>query len=146
MTIFLMLSLNNNSLASVFLIYLLPLILFTTPSCSILLHHLPGFGISSLSLQWFTSYHSSRTSAIAIPSHILPHPLLPTKFPKASFLAQFFSIFIPLLLALSSVHLLALISYRLTIHNSSNSLFPKFLVCHKQPLVHYYTHLILDGF
>ena len=49
-----------------------------------------------------------------IPKHSSPSPLLHAEFLKAPFSAQFFSIFIPLLLALSSVLLLSLTSYMLT--------------------------------
>ena len=51
---------------------------FDTLDHSILLHRLfTWFGISSVSLQWFTSYLSSRTSTVGIPPHILLHPLSP---------------------------------------------------------------------
>ena len=53
------------------------------------------------------------------------HPLSPAEFHKAPFSAQFFSIFISLVLALSSVFLLSLTSYMLTTHNSSYLLFLK---------------------
>ena len=44
---------------------------FDTLDHSILLHRLSTwFGISELPLQWFTSYLSSRTSAVSIPSHL----------------------------------------------------------------------------
>ena len=120
---------------------------FDTLDHSILLYHLSTwFGISSVSLQWFTSYISFRTYTVGIHPHSFLHPLLPVEFHKAPFSAQFFSIFMPLLLALSSVLLLSLTSYMLMTHNSSYLLFLKCLVCHKQPSVQYHSHLILDVF
>ena len=74
MTIFLMPSPCNKSPAFIFSIHQLPLILSTTPSyCMPRLS--TWFGISSVSLQWFTSYFSSRTSAVAI------HPYTSPSFP-----------------------------------------------------------------
>ena len=97
---------------------------FDTLDYSNLLHRLSTwFGIFSVSLQWLTSYISSRTSTAGILHTVPLHPLLPEEFHKAPFSAQFFSIFIPLLLALSSVLLLYLTSYMLMTHNSSYLLF-----------------------
>ena len=110
----------NKSLAFVFLIYQLPLILSTTPSYSNVFS--PGFGISSVSLQLFTSYLSSRTSTVGIPPYSSPSSPLTCGVPQAPFSAQFCSIFISLLLALSSV-LLSLTFYMLMTHNSSYLLF-----------------------
>ena len=126
MTIFVMLSLSNKSLVSVFLIYAPPLILSITlhlaPSFFYLFRHFLSFTI----MVHFISLIICRNHPLRT---FLPHPLLPAEFPKAPFSAQFFSIFIPLLLALSSVLLLSLTSYMLMIHNSSYPLFLKFLVC-----------------
>ena len=95
---------------------------FDTLDHSILLHRLSTwFVISSVSLQWFTSYLSSRTSTVGIPTplHTVPlHPLLPAEFHKASSSAQFFSIFILLFVALLIVILLSLTSYMLMTHIS----------------------------
>ena len=130
MTIFLTLSLSNKSLASVFLIYLPPLLLSTTPSCSIVFLSGSAFPLSlSLSLSLYTgSLH------ISYPAHPYPYP---TPFSFIHSYAQFFSIFIPPLLALSSVLLLYFTSYMLKIHNCSYPLFLKFLICHKQPSIHH---------
>ena len=99
MTIFLMPSLCNKSPA--FCILNLSAA-FDTLDHSILLHRLSTwFHISSVSLQWFTSYLLSRTSTVGIPPHSSLHPLLPAEFQKAPFSVQFFSILTPLLLALS---------------------------------------------
>ena len=82
---------------------------FDTLDHSILLHRLSTwFGISSVSLQWFTSYLSSRTSTVGIPLHSSPSSPLTCGVPQGSVLAQFFSIFIRLLFALLSVLLLSL--------------------------------------
>ena len=82
MTIFLMPSPCNKSPAFVFLIYQLPLILH-----SILLHRLSTwFGISSVSLQWFTSYLSSRTFTVGIPPHSSPSSPFTYRVPKGSVL------------------------------------------------------------
>ena len=68
---------------------------FDTHDHFILLHRLSTcFGISSVSLQWFTSYLSSRTSTVGIPPHNSPSFLSPAEFHKAPFSAQFYSIFI----------------------------------------------------
>ena len=123
MTIFLMPSLCNKSPAFVFLIYLLPLILSITPSYSIVFP--PGLA--------FPLFHYNGSLLISHPAHLLQgslhtvplHHILPAEFLKAPFSAQFFSIFIPLLLALSSVLLLSLISYMLMTPNSSYLLFLK---------------------
>ena len=123
MTIFLMLSPCNKSPAFVFLIYQLPLILLTTPSYSIVFP--PGLA--------FSLFHDNGSLHISHPAHLLRgslhtvfrHPLLPAKFHKAPFSAQFFSIFIPLIFALSSVLLLSLTSYMLMTPNSSYLLFLK---------------------
>ena len=86
MTIFLMPSLCNKSLASVFLIYLLPLILSTTSSYSKSLS--TWFYVSSVSLKWFTSYISSRTSTVGIPPHISPSSPLTCGVPQGSVLGS----------------------------------------------------------
>ena len=99
---------------------------FDTLDHAILLHRLSTwFGISSVSLQWFTSYLSSGTSTVGSLYAVPLYPLLPAEFPKAPFSAEFFSNFIRLLLALSSVILLSLTSYMLSTHNSSYHLFLK---------------------
>ena len=111
----------NKYLASVFLIYLLPLILSTTPSYFIVF--LPGSA--------FPLFHCNSSLHISHPAYLpkrslhtlLLHSLLPAEFPKAPFSAQFFSICIPLLSALSSVLRLSLTSYMLMIHSSSYPLF-----------------------
>ena len=65
---------------------------FDTIDHSILLHRLSTwFGISSVSLQWFTSYLSSRTSTVGSLHTVPLYPLLSAEFHKASFSAQFFS-------------------------------------------------------
>ena len=54
---------------------------------SILLHRLSTwFGISSVSLQCFTSYLSSRTSTVGIPSHSFPSSPLTFEVPQGSVL------------------------------------------------------------
>ena len=70
---------------------------FDTLDHSILYHRLSTwFGISSVSLQWLTSYLSSRISRdVGIPPHSFPSSHLTCAVPKALFSAQFFSIFIP---------------------------------------------------
>ena len=99
MTIFLMPFLCNKSPAFVFLIYLLPLIRSTTPSYSIVF--LPGFAIPL--------FHYNGSHLICHPAHLLRdsstqfHFITSAKFPKAPFSAHLFSIFIPLLLALSLI-------------------------------------------
>ena len=99
---------------------------FDTLDHSILLHRLSTwFGISSVSLQWFTSYLSSRTSTVGIAPHSSPSSPLTYGVPQGIILGPVLSIFIPLLLALSSVLLLSLTSYMLTTPNSSYHLFLK---------------------
>ena len=113
----------NKSPALVFLIYQLPLILSTTPTYSIVFP--PGSA--------FPLFHYNGSLHISHSAHLLYgslytvplHPLLPAKFHKAPFSAKFFSIFIPLLFALSSVLLLSLTSYMLMTHNSSYLFVPK---------------------
>ena len=121
MTIFLMPSPCNKSPASVFLIYLLPLILSTTPSYSIVI-------LSGLA---FPLFHYNFSPHISHPAYLpkrslhtlLLYSLLPAEFPKGLLSAQFFSIFIPLFSALLSVSRLYLTSYMLMIHSSSCHLF-----------------------
>ena len=68
---------------------------FHTLDHSILLHRLSTwFGISSVPLQWFTSYLSSRTSTVGIPPHI--SPLSPRSSPRLRSRPSSFSIFTPL--------------------------------------------------
>ena len=74
----------NKSSAFVFLIYQLTLILSTTPSYSIVFS--TWFGISSVSLQWFTSYLSFRTSTVAIPPRSSPPSRLTCRVPQGSVL------------------------------------------------------------
>ena len=94
---------------------------------SILLHRLSTwFGISSVSLQWFASYFSSRTSTVGIPPHSSPSsPLSYLRSSKGSVLA-------PVLFNLYTTPLSSLISafsishlHTLTTHNSSYPLFLK---------------------
>ena len=60
---------------------------FDTLDHSILLHRLFSyFGLSSLSLQWFTSYLSSRTSAVSSPPHLYPSSSLTCGVPQGSVL------------------------------------------------------------
>ena len=60
---------------------------FDTIDHSILLHRLSiWFGISSVSLQWFTSYLSSRTSTVGIPPHSSPWSPLTCGVPQGSVL------------------------------------------------------------
>ena len=99
---------------------------FDTLDHAILLHHLSTwFDISFVSLQWVTSYLSSRTSTIGIPPHSFPSSPLTCGVPQGSVLSPVLFIFIPLILALSSVLLLSLTSYMLMTHNSSYLLFIK---------------------
>ena len=133
----------NKSPAFIFLIYQLPLILSTTSSYSIAFSHGSAFPL----------FHYNGSLHISHPAHLLYlhtvplHPLLPAEFHKAPFSAQFFSIFIPLFLALSSVLLLSLTSYMLMTPNFSYLLFLKISrLPHKQPVVHYQSYLILDVF
>ena len=73
MTIFLMPSLCNKSLG------------FDILDHFILFHRLSTwFGISSVSLQWFTSYLSSRTSTVGIPPHSSPSSPLTCGVPQDS--------------------------------------------------------------
>ena len=116
MTIFPTPSISIKSLAFAFLIYLPPLTPLTTPSCFIVYLH----GLA------FPLFHYNGSLHIFDPAHLpypslhtfLLHPLSPVELPNAPFSIQYFSIFIPLLLALLSV-LLSLTSYMLSIHNSS---------------------------
>ena len=60
---------------------------FDTFDHSILLHRLSTwFGISSVSLQWLTSYLSSRTSTVGIPPHSSPSFPLTCGVPQGSVL------------------------------------------------------------
>ena len=123
MNIFLMSSPCNKYSAFVCLIYQLLLILSTTPSYFIIFP--PGLA--------FTLFHYNSSLHISHPAHqlqgylhtVLLHSLLPVEFHKAPFSAQFLSIFIPLLLALSPVLFLSLTFYLLMTHNSSFLLFLK---------------------
>ena len=94
-------SLTNKYIAFVFLIFLLPSI----PLITIILYRLSmWFHKSFLSLQWFTSYLSFRSSAVAIQTHLsLPHFITPVASHKALFSSQFFSISTLPLAILSSV-------------------------------------------
>ena len=121
MTIFLMPSLCNKYPAFVFLIYQLHLILSTTPSYSIVFP--PGSAFSLFHYNGSLHITNPRTSTVRITPHSSLHPLLPAEFHNSPFLAQFFSIFIPLLFALSSVLLLSLTSCMPMTHNSSYLLF-----------------------
>ena len=77
---------------------------FDTLDHSILLHHLfTWFGISSVSLQWFTSYLSSRTSTVGIPPHSSPSSPLSCGVPQSSVLG-------PVLSNLYTTHLSSLSS------------------------------------
>ena len=79
-------SMKQVSAAFVFLIYQLP---FDTLDHSILLHRLSTwFGISSVSLQWFTSYLSSGTPTVGIPPHSSPSSPLTCGVPQGSVLGQ----------------------------------------------------------
>ena len=61
---------------------------FNTLDHSILLHRLPTwFGIACVSLQWFTSYMSSRTSTVGIPPHSSPSSHLNCRVPQGSVLS-----------------------------------------------------------
>ena len=60
---------------------------FDTLEHSILLHRLSTwFGIFSVSLQWFTSYLTSRTSTVGIPPHSSPSSPLTCGVPQGSVL------------------------------------------------------------
>ena len=60
---------------------------FDTLDHSILLHRLSTwFGIFSVSLQWFTSYLSPRTSTLGIPPHSSPSSHLTCGVPQGSVL------------------------------------------------------------
>ena len=60
---------------------------FDTLDHSILLHRLTTwFGISSVSLKWFTSYLSSRTSTVGISPHSSPSSPLTCGVPQGSVL------------------------------------------------------------
>ena len=73
---------------------------FDTHDHSILLHRLfTWFDISSVSLQRFSSYLSSRTSTVGIPPQFPSSPLT-CGVPQGSVLDQFLSVCIPLLLAI----------------------------------------------
>ena len=106
-----------------FLIYQLPLILLTTPTYSIVFPPCLSFPL----FQYNVSLHNSHPAHLlqGSPQTFLLHPLLPVEFHKAPFSAQFSSIVVPLLLALSSVPILSLTSCVLTTHNSSYLLFLK---------------------
>ena len=83
---------------------------FDTLDHSILLHRLSTwFGISSVSLQWFTSYLSSRTSTVAIPPHTSPSAPLTCEVSQGSVLGSvLFNLYIiPLSSLISAIsHLL----------------------------------------
>ena len=80
---------------------------FDTLDHSILLHRLSSwFGISARSLQWFTSYLSSRTSAVAMSPHVSPSSF--------KFVVSFFSIYTPPLSVLSSAFITSDAFYHLT--------------------------------
>ena len=77
---------------------------FDTLDHSILLHRLfTWFGISSVSLQWFTSYISSRTSTVVIHPHSSASALLTCGVPQGSVLG-------PVLFNLYTTPLTSLIS------------------------------------
>ena len=62
---------------------------FDTLDHSILLHRLSNwFEISSVSLQWFTSYLSFRTSTVGIPPHSSPSSPLTCRVPQGSVLGS----------------------------------------------------------
>ena len=77
----------NKSPAFIFWSFLDLSAAFDTLDHSILLHRLSTcFGISSVSLQWFTSYISSRPSTVGIPSHSSPSSPLTFGVPQGSVL------------------------------------------------------------
>ena len=143
MTTFLIPSPCNKSPAFLFLMYQLPLILWTIPSYSIVFP--PGLAFP-LSLQWFTLYRSSCTSTVGIPPHSSPSSPRTCGVPQGSVLGPFlFNLYTTPLSSLTSAffisHLLYADDTQLFI-----SFVPKYLVCNKQPSVHYHSHLILDVF
>ena len=76
---------------------------FDTVDYSILLHRLQHwFGLQGTSLDWFSSYLTSRSQAVSIQNSLHLSQIFLVVYLKVLSLAHFFSLFIQLLLALSS--------------------------------------------
>ena len=95
------------------------------------------FGISSVSLQWFTSYLSSRTSIVGISPHSSPSSPLTYGVRRGSVLGpvlyNLYTTPLSSIISASSVsHLLYADDTQLII-----SFVPQNFTCHKQPSVHY---------
>ena len=112
---------------------------FNTLDHSILLHRLSTwFGISSVSLQWFTSYLSTRTSTVWIHPHSSPSSSLTCGVPQGSILGQvLFNLYTTPLSSLISASSISHLLYA----DDTQPLFLKISRLHKQP-VHYHSHLI----
>ena len=133
---------NDISTQQVSCLYLLDLsAAFNTLEHPILLHRLSiWFGISSVSLQWFTLYLLFRISTVEIPPHSPPSSPLTCEVPHDFVLGPvLFNLYTTPLSSLISASSIFHLLYADDTHILVSFVPTNFFVCHKQPSVQYIT-------